>query len=93
MKMASILVPGIEMVNIGRNTTSFPSWIRILRALVGMLGVAIFLCAVLDMRDSWCAGVSKADKTELVTCEIYRFGCNSVFFEFCPCVCGDGGAF
>lgn len=34
------------------------------------------------MRDSWRAGISETDKTELVTGGIYQFSCNPAFFEF-----------
>ena len=49
---------------------------------LGILGVAVFLCAVLEMRDSWRAGVSKTDQTELVTNGIYQLSRNPAFLGF-----------
>lgn len=34
------------------------------------------------MRDSWSAGISETDKTELVTEGIYQFSRNPAFLEF-----------
>lgn len=34
------------------------------------------------MRDSWRAGISETDKTELVIEGIYQFSCNLAFLEF-----------
>lgn len=42
----------------------------------------MFVTSVVTMRDSWRAGVSKTDKTELVTDEIYRINRNPAFLGF-----------
>ena len=41
-----------------------------------------FIVAVWTMRDSWRAGVSKTDKTELVTNGIYQISRNPAFLGF-----------
>lgn len=82
MKTATLLVPVIEAASILLNTSPFPKWARILGMALGILGVAVFLCAVLEMRDSWRAGVSKTDQTELVTNGIYQLSRNPAFLGF-----------
>lgn len=42
----------------------------------------IFICSVHTMRNSWRAGVSKTDKTELVTSGIYQISRNPAFVGF-----------
>ncbi len=45
-------------------------------------GVMVFILAVFTMRDSWRAGVSKTEKTELVTSGIYQISRNPAFLGF-----------
>lgn len=59
-----------------------PAWSRALGAVLGFLGVAVFLCAVLTMGASWRAGVSETDRTELVTSGIYQISRNPAFLGF-----------
>lgn len=82
MKLATYLVPVAEVVSIFLNTTCLPLWARILGAVIGASGVAVFFAAVLTMRDSWRAGVSETDKTELVTAGIYQISRNPAFLGF-----------
>ena len=42
----------------------------------------MFVTSVVTMRDSWRAGVSKTDKTELVTDGIYQISRNPAFLGF-----------
>lgn len=82
MKIATFLVPLVELVSIFLRTTAFPQPVRICGAVIGMLGVAVFITSVVTMRDSWRAGVSKTDKTELVTDGIYQISRNPAFLGF-----------
>ena len=82
MKVATFLVPLAELASIFWNTTCMPTWIRILGAVIGSLGVITFICAVLTMRDSWRAGVSPTDRTELVTAGIFQISRNPAFLGF-----------
>ena len=66
----------------GLNTTCFWAPFRICGAVIGALGATVFVTSVVTMRDSWRAGVSKTDKTELVTDEIYRINRNPAFLGF-----------
>ena len=82
MKIASFLVPAAELVSIVLNTSCLPLWARITGALTGGCGVLVFILAVVTMRDSWRAGVSEAERTELVTGGIYQISRNPAFLGF-----------
>lgn len=82
MKIASFLVPAAEVVSIVLDTSSLPIWIRIAGAFVGSCGVLVFILAVVTMRDSWRAGVSETERTELVTGGIYQISRNPAFLGF-----------
>ena len=79
MKIVTYLVPAVEIVSIILNTSFFAVPVRIVGVLVAVVGVAVFIISVLTMRDSWRAGVSKTDKTELVTKGIYKISRNPAF--------------
>ena len=82
MKVATYSVPVAEVISIIRNTHTFPNWLRIIGSGVGAVGVVVFIISVLTMRDSWRAGVSETDKTELVTTGIYQISRNPAFLGF-----------
>lgn len=82
MKIATLLVPAAEVISILLNTTCFLPPFRICGAVIGALGAAVFVTSVVTMRDSWRAGVSKTDKTELVTNGIYQISRNPAFLGF-----------
>lgn len=82
MKAATYLVPAAEVISILLDTSLFHTYIRVLGLCVGVIGTAVFIISVLTMRDSWRAGVSKTDKTELVTDGIYQISRNPAFLGF-----------
>lgn len=82
MKLATYLVPVVEVASIILNTGLFNTPMRIAGAVIGGMGVIVFIISVLTMRDSWRAGVSKTDKTELVTKGIYQISRNPAFLGF-----------
>lgn len=82
MKLATYLVPIAEVVSIALNTSSFPQGVRIAGVLIGFAGVFVFILSVVTMRDSWRAGVSEKDRTELVTEGIYTISRNPAFLGF-----------
>lgn len=82
MIVSTVLVVVVELVSIILGTTLLPPWTRWLGALIGAVGVAVFIAAVITMRDSWRAGVSKTDKTELVTRGIFAMSRNPAFLGF-----------
>ena len=82
LKVVTYLVPIVEVASILLGTTAFPGSIRMLGAVIGAVGVVIFAVSMATMRDSWRAGVSQTDKTELVTRGIYQFSRNPAFLGF-----------
>lgn len=82
MKAATCIAPLAEVVSICLGTTALPFGIRCAGACLGVLGVAVFVWAVITMRDSWRAGVSETDRTELVTSGIYQISRNPAFLGF-----------
>ena len=82
MKIATILTPLAELVSIFCNASAFPAWVRMIGAAIAALGTAAFIASVVTMRDSWRAGVSPTDKTELVTRGVYQISRNPAFLGF-----------
>lgn len=82
MKVATIAVPVAEAISIYINTTFLPIWVRYVGIAIAALGDVIFVISVFTMKDSWRAGVSETDKTELVTEGIYQISRNPAFLGF-----------
>ena len=82
LKAVSILVPIFEIISIIMNWSMLPDWCRIIGCCLGAAGTVIFITAVLTMKESWRAGVSKTENTTLVTDGIFRFSRNPAFLGF-----------
>ena len=82
MKIAAILVFIAGLVSIFLETGNSLTAIRIIGAITSVGGTVIFIVALWTMRDSWRAGVSKTDKTELITNGIYHLSRNPAFLGF-----------
>lgn len=82
MKISAVLVFTIGLVSIFLGTSFISIPFRIMGAVVGVAGTVVFVTSVLTMRDSWRAGVSKTDRTELVTNGIYQISRNPAFLGF-----------
>ena len=67
MKTATFLALAAEVISIWCNASSMPSAMRMIGFVLAVCGDVVFIISVLTMRDSWRAGVSETDKTELVT--------------------------
>ena len=82
MKVATFSVPAAEIISIYLNTNFLPEWVRYGGLIIAIAGALVFVTSVLTMKDSWRAGVSKTDKTELVTEGIYQISRNPAFLGF-----------
>lgn len=82
MKISAVLVFSVGLVSIFLGTSCISIPFRIMGAAVSVVGTAVFITSVLTMRDSWRAGVSKTDRTELVTNGIYQISRNPAFLGF-----------
>lgn len=82
LKIVTCLVPVIELISIFLFKPSLPAVAQWCGAFIGLIGVAIFIASVVTMKDSWRAGVSEKEKTELVTAGIYQISRNPAFLGF-----------
>lgn len=82
MKVSAYMVLAAELLSIYFNIHSLSIHVRVFGIFFGAAGVGIFVISVLTMQDSWRAGISKTDKTELVTNGIYQFSRNPAFLGF-----------
>lgn len=82
MKVAAVLVFAAGLVSIFIGTSHSNVAVRVIGAVMSVAGTIVFIVAVQTMRDSWRAGVSKTDKTELVTGGIYQISRNPAFLGF-----------
>lgn len=82
MKVATLLVPIVEVVSISLNISNLPLTVRYVGIVIAALGDIVFVISVWTMKDSWRAGVSPTDKTELVTTGIYQISRNPAFLGF-----------
>lgn len=82
MKVATILVPLTEVLSIYINYSMSSGVLRYAGVVIAMAGDIVFIISVLTMKDSWRAGVSETDKTELVTDGIYQISRNPAFLGF-----------
>ncbi len=81
MGAASVAVVIAEITSILSDSTLTPAPVRIAGIAVAIIGLALFVTAMLTMRDSWRAGVS-GDKTALVTAGIFKLSRNPAFLGF-----------
>ncbi len=82
IKIAAVLVFAAGLISIFIGTSHSLTVIRVIGAVMSVAGTIVFIIAVQAMRDSWRAGVSKTDKTELVTNGIYQISRNPAFLGF-----------
>lgn len=82
LKLATIAVVLGEIASVQLNVTLLPAWLRWVGIVLAALGTGVFIVSVVTMRDSWRAGVSKTDKTELVTTGVYCISRNPAFLGF-----------
>lgn len=82
LKIATYAVVVVELVSVFTSGSQLPTALRVLGALLGLAGNALFFVAVYTMRDSWRAGIAENDTTKLVTDGIYAYSRNPAFLAF-----------
>ena len=78
----SVIVPVTEIISIIFKFSLLPTWARDVGIALAALGDIIFIISVITMKDSWRAGISPEEETELVTNGIYRISRNPAFLGF-----------
>ena len=82
MGIATLGAPVAQLLSIALGWNYMPDGARFTGFCTGMFGDIIFLISVIQMKDSWRAGIPDVDKTKLVTDGIYRFSRNPAFLGF-----------
>lgn len=82
MSVATLGIVFAQLFSVCAGWNYLPEAARFVGLAVGLSGDAVFLAAVLCMKDSWRAGIPEKDKTELVTGGIYRISRNPAFLGF-----------
>lgn len=97
LKSITFLTAGIQLISIVF-VNNFPLFIqnnlvRYIGFVIALLGVIIFITAVVTMRDSWRAGIDNTQKTEIIKTGIYKYSRNPAFMGFDLLYIGIGLAF
>lgn len=58
------------------------NWIRFLGVGISLLGIIVFVLAMVTMKDSWRAGIDLTQKTAMITNGIYQYSRNPAFVGF-----------
>lgn len=82
LKIFTAILPFMDAVSIIMNIHTFEGSYRLWGAAVSLSGTVIFIISVITMKDSWRAGVSLNEKTDLVTDGIYSCSRNPAFLGF-----------
>ena len=69
----------VSIIDTGQSS---PLSVRITAPAMSLAGTILFIAAVLTMRNSWRAGISETDQTELITDGIYQVSRNPAFSGF-----------
>ena len=83
LQVASYLIIPAELISIFLNTNWFcGTFVRYIGLVLAFFGVVFFITAMVTMRDSWRAGISAKDETDIVTNGIYKISRNPAFLGF-----------
>jgi protein-S-isoprenylcysteine O-methyltransferase Ste14 len=58
------------------------SYLRIMGSVFSLLGLVLFILAMVTMKDSWRAGINANEKTKFVKMGIYKYSRNPAFLGF-----------
>lgn len=82
LKCSANLIGLVQLGSILMDANGAPDWLRILGCIVGLGGAVVFAIGATRMGDSWRAGVSEEEQTELVTSGIFCYSRNPAFLGF-----------
>ena len=82
MSVSPFLVVIAEVARIIIGTPVFPLFLRIFGLFIAASAVAVFIAAVVTMRDSWRVGVPEEKKTTIVMTGIFSVSRNPAFLGF-----------
>ena len=82
LKISTYVLPIIQLISILWYIGTAHIAFRIIGCVINAVGVLTFIMSVLQMKDSWRAGVQREDKTNLVTTGIYSISRNPAFLGF-----------
>lgn len=82
LKITTYLTPIIQIISIIFHCGKGHIALRLLGMILFLFGDISFILSVLQMKDNWRAGISKEDKTSLVTDGIYAISRNPAFLGF-----------
>ncbi len=82
MSVATLCAPAAQMLSIAFSWSCLPAPARLAGFAIALLGDAVFLTAVVTMKNSWRAGIPQSDRTELIQNGIYRWSRNPAFLGF-----------
>lgn len=83
MGFATLAIVVMELVSIFFDMRMFAvTPLTVVGLLVAAIGDMTFIVAMITMKDSWRAGISESEKTQLITDGIYRFSRNPAFLGF-----------
>lgn len=82
MSVSTLLIVPIQLISIFLDYNYSNNCIRCIGLFIGIIGDIIFLISVITMKNSWRVGISKNDKTKLITNGIYKISRNPAFLGF-----------
>lgn len=82
MSVSTLLIVPIQIISIFLDYNFSSDYLRYVGLLISAFGDIIFLISVITMKNSWRVGISKNDKTKLITNGIYRISRNPAFLGF-----------
>jgi protein-S-isoprenylcysteine O-methyltransferase Ste14 len=97
LKASTFLTAGIQLISIvfikNIPIVMQNNLLRYIGIVIAILGVTIFITAIVTMHDSWRAGIDSTQKTEIINTGIYRYSRNPAFVGFDFLYVGIGLAF
>ena len=82
LKTATCIIPFVQIASIVLYSETKYLILQIIGVFLTAVGVTFFILSVLQMKDNWRAGVSKEEKTSLVTSGVYSISRNPAFLGF-----------